>query len=176
LSGIALITPNLNSAGTLEACIQSVASQSRRVSHLLIDGGSQDGSLAIAARHHALFQSVSSAPDQGVFDALNKGILRSEGEIVGILHADDLFADDQVIEHVSNAFCDPQVDAVYGDLDYVDRVDTDRIVRHWKAGPFSPTQFYHGWKPPHPTFLCAAAVSRVLVRTGWLSALRRTTN
>jgi len=152
LANLVLITPSLNSAATLEDCIHSVASQSRPVAHLLIDGGSHDGTLDIASRYGGHFQQVTSASDQGIFDALNKGIGIAQSEIIGTLHADDLLADEQVIESVLDAFSDPDIDAVYGDLDYVDRSNPERIVRRWKAGEYSPRQFYHGWMPPHPTF------------------------
>ncbi len=147
-----LITPSLNSAATLEACIRSVAAQSRPVTHVLIDGGSTDGTLDIASRHGGHFQLVSSAPDQGIFDALNKGIGLAQSAIIGTLHADDMLADERVIEDVLDAFNDPEIDAVYGDLDYVDRANPERIVRRWKAGKYLPRQFYHGWMPPHPAF------------------------
>jgi glycosyltransferase len=149
---LTLITPSLNSASTLEACIRSVACQSRPVAHLLIDGGSNDGTLDIASRYSGHFQQVRSATDMGIFDALNKGIGLAPSEIIGTLHADDLWADEHVIESVLEVFNDPDIDAVYGDLDYVDRADPARIVRRWKAGTYSPRQFYHGWMPPHPTF------------------------
>ena len=149
---LALITPSLNSAATLEDCIRSVASQSRPVVHLLIDGGSTDGTLDIASRNGGHFQQVISAADQGIYDALNKGIGLAQSEIIGTLHADDLLADERVIESVLDAFSDPDIDAVFGDLDYVDRADPSRIVRHWRAGPYAPRQFYQGWMPPHPTF------------------------
>jgi glycosyltransferase len=152
LTNLALITPSLNSAATLEACIHSVAAQSRPVVHLLIDGGSNDATLDIASRYSSHFQQVTSASDQGIFDALNKGIGLAPSEIIGTLHADDLLADEHVIESVLDVFNDPDIDAVYGDLDYVDRADPARIVRRWKAGTYSPRQFYHGWMPPHPTF------------------------
>jgi glycosyltransferase involved in cell wall biosynthesis len=152
MSDLTLITPSLNSADTLEACIRSVASQSCPAVHLLIDGGSSDGTLEIASRYSGHFQHVSSAADNGIFDALNKGIGLAESEIVGILHADDLLADEQVIESVLDAFSNPEIDAVYGDLDYVERVNPERVVRRWKAGMYSPQQFYQGWMPPHPTF------------------------
>jgi len=152
LAKLALITPSLNVVATLEACIASVASQSRAVAHVLIDGGSNDRTLDIAARYGTHFQQVTSAPDQGIFDALNKGIALAQGEIIGTLHADDLLADERVIESVLDAFSDPEIDAVYGDLDYVDRADPGRVVRRWKAGTYSPGQFYQGWMPPHPTF------------------------
>jgi len=152
LANLTLITPSLNSAATLEDCIRSVASQSRPVAHVLIDGGSHDATLDIASRYGGHFQQVTSAPDQGIYDALNKGIGLAQSEIIGTLHADDLLADEQVIESVLDAFSDPEIDAVYGDLDYVDRVNPARIVRRWKAGDYSAGHFYQGWMPPHPTF------------------------
>lgn len=152
IADFSLITPSLKAASTLEDCIRSVAAQTRPVEHLLIDGGSRDGTLDIAARHPGHFAKVSSAPDAGIYDALNRGIRMAAGDAIGILHADDLYADERVIEDVLSAFDEPDVDAVYGDLDYVDRADPGRVVRRWRAGEYAPDRMYHGWMPPHPAF------------------------
>jgi len=152
LTEISLITPSLNAASTLESCIESVASQTQQVKHILIDGGSADQTLSIAHSRMAHFQTISSESDQGIYDAINRGILLAGSSIVGLLHSDDLLADHRVIEDVQEAFANPDVHAVYGDLDYVDRSDGHRVVRHWRAGGFLPGKMYHGWMPPHPTF------------------------
>jgi len=152
LTEIALITPSLNAASTLESCIESVASQTQQVKHILIDGGSTDQTLSIADSRKPHFQTITSEMDHGIYDALNKGIHLARSRIVGLLHADDLLADNRVIKDVEEAFSNPDVHAVYGDLTYVDRSDTNRVVRHWRAGGYMPSKMYHGWMPPHPTF------------------------
>lgn len=93
-----------------------------------------------------------SEQDCGIYDALNKGIERASGDIVGFLHADDLYAHPDVLTHIAAAFeADSSISAVYGDLQYVRREDTSAVVRHWKSSPFSAKQLAWGWMPPHPT-------------------------
>ena len=147
-----MVTAVWNRAATVGGAIDSVAAQTHpHIEHLVIDGGSTDGTLAEveARRSHAMV--VVSEPDRGIYDALNKGIARSTGEVVGLLHSDDFFADERVIERVAAAFADPAIDAVYGDLDYVSASDPTKVIRHWRAGPATPARLRRGWMPPHPT-------------------------
>ncbi len=149
---ISIITVALNAEATIGDAIRSVAAQSYgEIEHLVIDGRSGDATLEEVerARHPRL--SVVSEPDEGLYDALNKGILRSSGEVVGLVHADDTLAHPHVLAQVGAAFDDPEVDAVYGDLDYVARGETSRVIRHWRAGEFRPARLKRGWMPPHPT-------------------------
>ncbi|ROZ66348.1 glycosyltransferase family 2 protein [Ramlibacter sp. WS9] len=150
---ISVITAVFNRASTLDEALQSVRAQSwRHVEHVVIDGGSTDGSLDILARHkHSIAQMVSE-PDNGLYDALNKGISRATGDVVGFMHADDSYATPQALERVAAAFEDPSVGAVYGDLVYVNKDDASRVVRYWRAGAFRRSRLTHGWMPPHPTF------------------------
>ncbi|MEO7337246.1 MAG: glycosyltransferase family 2 protein, partial [Caldimonas sp.] len=122
------------------------------VEHWVIDGGSTDGSLDLIEAHRARLAGFVSEPDGGIYDALNKGIARSTGDAVGFLHADDLYADDDVLARIAAAFDDPAVDAIYGDLTYVDRTDTTKVIRYWKAGAATREKLLRGWMPPHPTF------------------------
>jgi glycosyltransferase len=94
---------------------------------------------------------VVSEPDEGLYDALNKGLARTSGEVVGLLHSDDLYAAPDVLACVMEAFADPGVDAVYGDLKYVAKDDPGRTIRTWRSRPFSPALLRRGWMPPHPT-------------------------
>jgi glycosyltransferase len=83
---------------------------------------------------------------------MNKGIALASGDIIGILNADDYYADRNVITHIASAFEDESVDACYGDLEYVDTLLTGKVFRYWRSGDYRPERFYHGWMPPHPTF------------------------
>jgi glycosyltransferase len=108
--------------------------------------------------HRAGLAVLVSEPDAGIYDALNKGIARATGEVVGFLHADDVYADGEVLARVAAAFADPAVDAVYGDLLYVRKADTGRVVRHWRAGAYDPARLRRGWMPPHPTLYLRRAL------------------
>lgn len=156
---ISVITATLNCAGTVGACLESTAGQSYADrEHILIDGASTDGTLALLEAHRAQLAVLVSEPDQGIYDALNKGIARASGEVIGFLHADDLFADSQVLARIARAFDDPAVEAVYGDLVYVSRMHTDRVVRYWRSGAFRPERMRWGWMPPHPALYLRRAL------------------
>ena len=149
---ISVITANYNCAATLADCLATVAAQSHADrEHLAIDGGSTDGTLAILQAHTGQLGCVVSEPDRGIYDALNKGIARATGDVVGFMHADDLFASTNALQAVAEAFADPLVVAVYGDLEYVRQHDTSHVVRQWRSGAFSRRQLQWGWMPPHPT-------------------------
>ena len=156
---VSVITAVYNSASTVADALASVRGQSwGAVEHIVIDGASTDGSLPILQAHAAQLAVLVSEPDKGIYDALNKGIARATGDVVGFLHADDVFAGPDVLAHVAAAFADPAVDAVYGDLDYVRQSDVTRRVRRWRSGPFRPGSLAWGWMPPHPA---------LYVRRGW---------
>ncbi len=93
-----------------------------------------------------------SEQDCGIYDALNKGIERASGDVLGFLHADDIYAHPDVLAHIAAAFdANPSISAVYGDLQYVCKEDISSVVRHWKSSPFSERRLAWGWMPPHPT-------------------------
>lgn len=153
---ISLITACYNSVGTLPDTLSSVRSQQGSAFEcILIDGGSSDGTRALIeeeqARPGTPIARWISEPDQGIYDALNKGIALAQGEVVGFLHADDVFAHASVLKRVSDCFEDPTILACYGDLEYVWRDDPGRVLRHWRSGGFTPARLRWGWMPPHPT-------------------------
>lgn len=120
--------------------------------HVVIDGGSRDGTVDLLRVRKNQLGVLVSEPDLGIYDALNKGIARASGDVVGFLHADDLYAHRDVLAHVAAAFhADPAICAVYGDLQYVRKKNTAEVMRHWKSSPFTPTRLAWGWMPPHPT-------------------------
>lgn len=150
---ISVITAVFNRAATLDEALRSVEAQTwPNVEHIVIDGGSTDGSRDILAQHSKSIAHMVSEPDEGLYDALNKGIHRATGDVVGFMHADDAYASPQALERVATAFQDPAVGAVYGDLVYVNKDDASRVVRYWRAGEFRRSRLSHGWMPPHPTF------------------------
>lgn len=156
---ISIITAVFNSEATVAEAIASVAAQSYpNVEHLIIEGQSTDESLAAieGAAHDRMV--LISEPDKGLYDALNKGISRASGDVVGFLHSDDYLAHPDVLSRIAAAFEDPAVEAVFSDLDYVSKTDTSRIVRRWATGPFELGRLKRGWMPAHPTLYLRRSV------------------
>lgn len=149
---ITVITAVFNRSETIGQAIDSVANQNfENVEHLIIDGASTDTTIAEVERHRHSSMIVHSEPDAGIYDALNKGVQRASGDIVGVMHSDDLFAHDNVLTLISNTMSDRNLDAVYGDLQYVSAADEGKVIRHWVSGEYSPAKLRRGWMPPHPT-------------------------
>lgn len=155
---VSIVTIVYNNAKTIRDCIQSVLSQDYpHIEYIVIDGASTDGTLDILEEYREHIDVLVSEKDGGLYDALNKGIQRASGDVVGILHSDDLFNDPQVIRQVAEKFQQESVDCLYGDLLYVDQEDTAKVIRTWKAGRCDEKAFQNGWMPPHPTFFCKRA-------------------
>ncbi len=138
--------------------MESLAKQDVSLEHIIVDGGSNDTSLSVIEKYRTPMTRIISEPDNGIYDAMNKGIQLASGRIIGILNADDFYPENTTLKTVLQCFNDPKVDACYGDLLYVANDDTDKIVRNWKSGSFSPEKFYWGWMPPHPTFFVRQSV------------------
>lgn len=154
-----IITAVYNRADTVGQAVASVHSQTwPSVEHVVIDGASDDGTLEVLHAAGACIASLVSEPDKGIYDALNKGFRASTGDIVGLLHSDDAFADDDVLGRVVEAFDDPAIDGVYGDLDYVAKDDVSRVIRRWRSGEFDRRRLSLGWMPPHPTLFLRRSV------------------
>lgn len=156
---ISLITATFNSEATISCAIDSVASQSyKNIEHLIIDGNSTDATLDVIKKYPNNNIHLVSENDDGIYDALNKGIEKARGEIVGFLHADDFFESDQTLEIIAEAFRDPNIDAVYGDLVYVGQNNENKVIRYWCAGQLKNSSLGRGWMPPHPTFYVRRSV------------------
>ena len=150
---VSIITVVYNGAENIEDSIRSVIGQTHDdIEYVIIDGGSTDGTLDIIKRYGRNIAKVISEPDNGIYNAMNKGLEVVSGDVIGILNSDDLYADRTVIENVVGYISEKNVDSCYGDLIYVDRQNTNIPVRHWKSGEFLKQRFRSGWMPPHPTF------------------------
>jgi len=133
--------------------IDSVLSQDfPNVEYIIIDGGSTDGTVAMVKSYDRSISKYISEPDNGIYDALNKGIALAAGDVIGLVHADDLYADGSVLSSIAKTFETSKAQAVYGDLVYVSRDNTNRIIRYWQSGSFNPARLKFGWMPPHTAF------------------------
>lgn len=151
---ISIITATYNSAKTLEVCMDSVLNQDyKNIEYIVIDGNSKDDTLDLVklkAQKHNNVVFISES-DKGIYDALNKGIAKATGDVVGFVHSDDFLADNEIVSRIAKAFEPQDVDGVYGNLHYVQFDDPSKIVRNWVSQPFSKKLLNRGWMPAHPT-------------------------
>ncbi len=149
---VSIITATYNSAATVADTLYSIQKQTYpAIEHIIIDGLSNDNTLQIVSGFNHV-QQVISEKDTGIYDAMNKGITYATGDIIGILNSDDFYPAENIIEEVVKIFNTTNCDALYGDLVFVDSVQTNKIYRKWIAGSYSDQLFLKGWMPPHPTF------------------------
>ena len=148
---ISIITVCYNAEDTISDTIQSVLTQDYKdVEYIIVDGKSTDRTLEIIQSIKNGIKLISEK-DQGIYDAMNKGINTASGDVIGILNADDVYKNCQVLTEVMDAF-KANVSIVYGDIEYVKYNDLSKVVRKWKAGIFRSGKFKWGWMPPHPGF------------------------
>ena len=148
---ISIITVCYNAEDTIGDTIQSVLSQDYKdVEYIIVDGKSTDRTLEIIQSINNGIKLISEK-DQGMYDAMNKGINIASGDVIGILNADDIYKNSQVLTKVMDEF-KANVSIVYGDIEYVKYDDLSNVVRKWKAGVFQKGKFKWGWMPPHPGF------------------------
>ncbi len=156
---VSIITVTFNSASTIEETLKSVISQTHPdKEYIVVDGASSDETLSIIEKYRSEIQKFISEKDKGLYYAINKGIAMATGDVIAILHSDDLFIDETVLSKVVSAFKQSNAEAVYGDLYYVDQNNTSKIFRRWKSGAYSPGMFLNGWMPPHPSFFAKREV------------------
>lgn len=156
---ISIITVTYNSQDYLQEAINSYQQQDYDNKELvLVDGLSKDATPQIISAHKSLISKSISEPDKGIYDALNKGINLADGDVIGILHSDDYFASPNVLSQVAEKFKNnPNLQAVYGDLQYVDRTNPSKVIRNWKSGNYERSNFLKGWMPPHPALFIKKA-------------------
>jgi len=156
---VSVITVALNAAETIEATIKSVLSQDYKdIEYIVVDGGSTDGTLDIINKYKNKIAKVISEPDKGIYDAMNKGLKSSTGDILATLNSDDVYADQTTVSRMAEFIQNNGLDAAYGDLIYVDRRDTGLVKRFWQPGRYKRGAFCYGWVIPHPTFFCRKGI------------------
>lgn len=151
---VSIITATSNSESTIKKCLDSLTSQTYlNIELIIIDNKSNDLTLEIIENYRKINKNIQviSESDYGIYDALNKGLKIATGDIIGLLHSDDFFYDTHTIFDIVQLFRDHNYDGVYGDLEYIDRQDTSRVIRLWRSCEFKPHLLKFGWMPPHPT-------------------------
>jgi len=157
---VTIVTVTLNAAAYLEQCIQSVISQRHDdIEHIIVDGGSTDGTLPIIKRYQRHIAQWVTGKDNGMYDAINRGMRMATGDIIGTLNSDDVLANREVVGTVVATFLQYPVQAVYGDIVYVQPYDLSKVSRVWNGGDYNRNKFKFGWMPAHPSFY----ISRSLV-------------
>jgi len=163
LKKISIITASFRSEETILDTLNSINEQTYpEIEHIIVDGGSDDRTLDLVKDVGQRISQVVSEKDKGIYDAYNKGLALTNGEIVGFLNSDDYYYSDDIIAKVMEVFEDESVEACYGDLVYVARNDTDKVVRHWKSKSYKSGIFKDSFVPAHPTlFLRKSVYDRV---------------
>jgi len=168
---ISIITACLNNENTIEGTINSVFSQDYPdMEYIVIDGGSTDSTLEIISRYRNNIDYFISEPDQNMYEAINKGIYNATGDIIGLLHSDDEFYSTDVLSAVAKVFEKKDTDIVYGDGVYVNKYNTDKVVRNWISGEYKKSAIRHGWLPLHPTVY---AKKRIFDEAGYYNEFYR---
>lgn len=150
---ISIITVVYNNEKTILDSINSVRNQTyKNIEHIFIDGGSLDNTLKIIYENTSSNSIIISEKDDGLYDAMNKGIKMATGDIIGIINSDDVYDNFNIIEHIANQFIlDSKLKILYGDLVYVKADDIDMQIRYWESKNITANYFENGYVPPHPT-------------------------
>ena len=149
---VSIITATYNSAENIASALSSIATQTYlNIEWVVVDGGSNDNTLDIVRSRYNRELKIISEKDEGIYDALNKGIQLARGDIIGFVHSDDFLASPDIISDIVQQFQDKNIDGVYGDLEYVSKTDISKRIRFWKSEPFFSKLLRKGWMPAHPT-------------------------
>ena len=165
---VSIITVTYNSRSTIKDSILSVFNQDYgNIEHIIVDGQSNDGTTAIIKQHLNKIAVYLSEPDNGIYDAMNKGLELATGDIIATLNSDDVYASRTIVGQMVEYMQGNDLDAAYGDLVYINHKNTNKVARFWKAGEDKKGTFCHGWVMPHPTFFCR---KQVFEKYGYLNS------
>lgn len=155
-----IVTASFNSAGTIAETLRSVSAQTHQdIEHIVIDGGSRDATLEIVACFGERVSAVVSEPDNGIYDAMNKGLARATGDVVAFLNSDDYYTHPGVLARVAGEFAKQEaLDAVFGDVSFFRPGAPETIVRRYRSSRFRPERIGWGWMPAHPASFIRRAV------------------
>lgn len=149
---VSIITVCFNRASTIRDCIESVLGQDYPdIEYIVVDGASSDGTCDVAGEYRDRLAVLVSEPDSGMYDAINKGLLMAGGDIVGLLHSDDMFYSPQTVRRIVESFSQTGADFLYGDGVFVSPTDSSKVVRKWIGGAYRLWKVRNGWLPLHPT-------------------------
>ncbi|MFC2152107.1 glycosyltransferase family 2 protein [Bacteroidota bacterium] len=150
---VSIITVVFNNVLTIKTAIESVLNQTyKNIEYIIIDGASADGTLEQIKLYRDKVDKIVSEPDKGIYNAMNKGIRLATGDIIGILNADDFFSNNQVIQKVVEAFAIQETDTIFGDVQFINSSNENKIVRYYSSKRFKPQMFKYGFMPAHPSF------------------------
>lgn len=157
---ISVITVTFNSEKVLTKCLDSVHAQTHKnIDHIIIDGASTDNTLLLLESRRKQLSNLVSEKDEGIYDAMNKGIKIAKGEIICFLNSDDFYANNNVFSKVTHEFeKNPLLEACYSDLVYVERTNISKNIRYFKSSKYKQGLFSKGWCPPHPTFFVRRSI------------------
>ena len=151
---VTIITVCFNSAATIRETIESVLAQDYpNIEYIVVDGDSKDGTIDIVQEYQGRIDTVISEPDNGIYDAMNKGIRAATGEVVGLLNSDDFYADKSAVKQLVECMEAAGSDTVFADLVIVGERDTERVIRYYDSSTFNLGRLSYGWMPAHPTFM-----------------------
>ena len=149
---VSIITVVYNRVEAIADCVASVRSQTwPDLEYIVVNGASTDGTSQVLDGLRDRIDIYVNEPDKGIYDALNKAMALATGDVIGLMHSDDVFQDERVVADVAARFADPSVRLVYGDLEYVAKADLGRVIRRWVSCSFTSGLLRQGWMPPHPT-------------------------
>lgn len=155
---ISIITATYNSGLTVRDTIESILRQNyENIEYIIKDGGSKDNTLEICHEYEMKFSGrmkIISEPDKGIYDAMNKGIEAATGDVIGILNSDDFYTSNDVLQTIADAFNENDIDAVYGDIHFVNNNNLDKCVRYYSSALFKRRWMHLGFMPAHPSFYC----------------------
>ena len=156
---VSIVTVCFNSAETIRDTIESVLAQNySHIEYIIVDGGSTDGTLEIIKEYRDSVSVLINEPDQGIYDAMNKGIQAASGDVVATLNSDDFYADELSVQKLVSCMENAGTETVFADLVLVSPNDKEKIIRYYNSSHFSPEKLRYGWMPAHPTFLAKRAL------------------